>query len=159
MVSSESDKLKKELRFSQKFLLIMLQLVNIMYILMLFMLQYIASDTITHLQLIPEDIMMLTLLFILFSGLSQILAYKLFIPRMKKQDDIDTAFTYAFNVLNTGGAIPSVLGVIIGIIGWASYNYVFWQISLSFILAGGLHNVTLYFYVIKPIFANFQTKK
>ena len=109
-------------------------------------------------KLLPEDIIIITSVFILLTVLLQLMTYKLWIPMMKKKDDINSAFTFAINIFGTGGEFPSIFGLIIRIIGYGKHNYLFLPISLPFILLGFFHKVILYFFVIKPFFAEFQNR-
>lgn len=158
MNSSKIHKDQKKLRFSQRLLLILLLGTIIPYLLIIFTFQFIVLDEIVILNAIPEDIIITTAIFILLSCLLQLMTYKIFIPKMKKEDDINGAHTLAIVVFSAGGEFPSVFGILIAIIGYSNYKNLFLPITLPFILLGSFHEVILYFFVINPVFASFQNK-
>jgi len=158
MESHKNHDDQNKLRFSQRFLLLFYQTTIISYLLIIFTFQFIVLDEIVILTVIPENIIILTSVFVLLTGLLQLITYKLWIPMMKKKDDINRAFTLAINIFGTGGEFPSLFGLIIGLIGYSKHDYLFLPITLPFILLGFFHKVILYFFVIKPFFAGFHNK-
>lgn len=158
MESPKNHEDQKKLRLSQRLLLLMVHEIHLMFLLILLVFQFVILDEIVYLSVIPEDILVITLLFILLSALLQLITYKFWIPMMRKKDDLNSAFFVSLNVLNFGAGIPSVFGLIIGIFGYNSYNYLFWPITLPFILIGFFYSITLYLFIIKPFFSNFQNK-
>ncbi|MFW9952887.1 MAG: hypothetical protein ACFFKA_22425 [Candidatus Thorarchaeota archaeon] len=155
MESPKNREIQKKLR-ARQFLILMFHLTIFPYLLILFIFQYLYVDEIVDLSVIPGDITMFTFLFILISGIMQIVVYKFWIPLMKKKDKVDDAFFVGYMIIYFGGEISSEFGLIIGIIGFLNYNYVFWPISLPFILIGFGIKSTLYLFKIKPYLDKFK---
>ena len=155
MESPKNHEIHK-LSFSQRFLFLVLHLTIIPYIEILFIFQYLNKEEIVYVSVIPRDIFMFTFLFILLSGILQVVVYKLWIPFMKKKTTIGDAFIAGINIIIYGGECPSVFGLIIGIIGYQNYDYVFFPISLPFILVGFGIKTALYWFIVKPYLDIFQ---
>ena len=85
MESPKNHEDQKKLRFSQRLLLLLFQATIIPYLLIIFTFQFVVLDEIAISDFIPEDIIIITSVFILFTVLLQLMTYKLWIPMMKKK--------------------------------------------------------------------------
>jgi len=146
MAISNISKSESKLNFGEKSLIYIQHEVHLVYLLILWILGMdanLASD-------IPFDLFFLLYLFVIFAILSVIVTYRYLIRWMRKKENVQDAFFIILMVFICGAEVPSILGLIFGIIGIIEYNIINWQICFPLILFGFGHSLYLYFFKIKP---------
>ena len=95
-------------------------------------------------------------LFIIISILSIIITYRYIIPKMLRKKNPHDALFIIIMILGCGAEIPSILGILFGVIGLIDFNAIYWQISFLFILFGFGHSLLLHFFKIQPFLKTFE---
>jgi hypothetical protein len=99
---------------------------------------------------LPSGLIFPMVLFIIISVLSIVITYRFIIPRMLRKENPHNALFIIIVILGCGAEIPSILGLLFGVIGIIDFNAIYWQISFSFILLGFGHSLFLHFFKIQP---------
>jgi hypothetical protein len=146
------DKTNSKLDFNKKFLIYIQHGSHLFYLLVLWILGWVsnfASD-------IPIGLFFPMFLFIIISILSIIITYRYIIPRMLRKENPHDALFIIIMILGCGAEVPSILGILFGVIGLIDFNAIYWQISFIFILFGFGHSLLLHFFKIRPFLKTFE---
>ena len=139
---------------NEKFLIYMYHAANLLDLFILWVLGWSwgASFAIG----IPSSLFFPMILFLIIIILSIIIAYRYIIPRMLRKENPHDALFIIQMVLTCGAIIPSLLGLLFGVIGLIDFNAIYWQVSFIFILFGFGHSLFLHFYKIQPFLKKFE---
>ena len=105
---------------------------------------------------IPSGLFFPIFLSIIISILSIIITYSYTIPKMLRKENPHDALSIISMILACGAEIPSILGILFGVIGLIDFNAIYWQISFLFILFGFGHSLLLHFFKIQPFLKTFE---
>jgi hypothetical protein len=105
---------------------------------------------------IPIGLYFPMFLFIIIGILSVIITYRYIIPRMLRKENPHDALFIIQMILTFGAIIPSILGLLFGVIGLIDFNTIYWLVSFTFILFGFGHSLFLHFFKIQPFLKSFE---
>jgi hypothetical protein len=148
------DKTNSKLDSNEKFLIYLYHATHLLDLLILWVLGWSwgASFAIG----IPSSLFFLMFLFIIISILSIIITYRYIIPKMLRKENPHDTLSIISIILACGAVIPSILGLLFGVIGLIDFNAIYWQISFTFILFGFCHSLFLHFFKIRPFLKKFE---
>lgn len=148
----------RELTLSEKILIFFLFEAPLMYLLILYILQTPEGIAYSLGFDLPSSLILLTIFSMIGAIFLVFLSNTVLLTFLRKSPDFSMLFTRIILVITCGAELISLLGMIIGIIGYMEYDTIYWIAAYPFILFGMLHGIYLYFVKIKPILREFSVK-
>ena len=141
---------QKLIRGYKRLYFIMIYLVPLVYILMLGMLQYSVAlpyNDENYFYLLSTNLSFMILIFGILSSLAIVLTYKFLIPLIQKCED-SSILTLNMTLIAAGPAVIDILGILIGMFGYANYEIIDWFTVIPFIIIGSIYGIYLHKKVI-----------
>lgn len=158
-MEAESHQTKgRELSLSEKLLIFALFEVPLMYLLILYILKTQEGITYSVGFDLPFSLLFISILSMIGAILLVFLSNTVFVTFLRKTPNFSMLFNRIIFLIAWGAELISVLGLMIGIVGYVEYDIIYWIAAYPLILFGMLHGIYLYFVKIKPILREFSEK-
>ena len=151
-MNENEESVRKLIRSNKRLLFIITYSMPPVYFLILFVLQFseevLPYNYENYFYLFSTNLSFIILIFGIVSALAIVFTYKYLIPYIQKCEDKSRILTLNLFLIVYGSTLIDVFGLIIGILGYSTYNVIDWFTVIPFIIVGSIYGIYLYRKVI-----------
>ena len=151
-MNENEESVRKLIRSNKRLFFIITYSMSPVYILILFVLQFseevLPYNYDNYFYLFSTNLSFIILIFGIVSALAIVFTYKYLIPYIQKCEDKSRILTLNLFLIVYGSTLIDVFGLIIGILGYSTYNVIDWFTIIPFIIVGSIYGIYLYRKVI-----------
>lgn len=151
-MDENEESIRKLIRSNKRLLFIITYSMPPVYFLILFVLQFseevLPYNYENYFYLFSTNLSFIILIFGIVSALAIVFTYKYLIPYIQKCEDKSRILTLNLFLIVYGSTLIDVFGLIIGILGYSTYNVIDWFTVIPFIIVGSIYGIYLYRKVI-----------